>query len=224
MPPRNFWLERCVFATCALFALFVSSCVESSEGSAVAIEQRIGNGDPLAGKRKARAENCLECHGENGISTVVSVPLLAGQYADYIVKQLQNFQSGERKHPVMNAMADGLTDDDIFDIAAYFASHQAMKGDGSGESQVARALFVRGDMTRNIPPCKSCHGETGKGKFSISECYPAIGGQHRIYLREQLLNWRKAERTNSPSGVMNVIAKSLSDAEIDALAGYISGL
>jgi cytochrome c553 len=99
-----------------------------------------------------------------------------------------------------------------------------MQGEGAEENQLARELYVRGDMNRNIMPCKSCHGETGKGKFSLTECYPVIGGQHMIYLREQLRNWRKGERANSPGGVMNVIAKSLSDAEIEALSNYISGL
>jgi cytochrome c553 len=79
-------------------------------------------------------------------------------------------------------------------------------------------------MTRNIMPCKSCHGENGKGKYSVTGCTPVIGGQHMIYLREQLRNWRKGERANSPGGVMNVIAKSLSDTEIQALADFISGL
>lgn len=209
---------------CVLMIFVAPVRAEPSDDSAAAVEQRIGSGNPVTGKRKAQAENCLECHGENGISTVVAVPKLAGQYADYIVKQIWNFQSGARKHPIMNAMAEGLADEELSDIAAYFSSHKTMKGASAGESQIARDIYIRGDMTRNIPPCKSCHGETGQGKFSITECYPVIGGQHKIYLREQLLNWREGTRTNSPGGLMNVIAKSLSDAEIEELSAYISGL
>jgi cytochrome c553 len=89
-------------------------------------------------------------------------------------------------------------------------------------SLLARDLFSRGDDTRNILPCKRCHGETGAGNYSATGSYPVIGGQHRIYLREQLLNWRSGARSNS--NVMNVIAKFLSDAEIEALASFISGL
>lgn len=220
----NLWIQRLLLLACVLIAFFVSTCAEPSDDSAVALEQHMGSGDPVLGKRKIQSENCQECHGEFGVGLSLTAPKLAGQYADYIVKQLRNFQSGERKHPVMNAMAEGLNDDDRFDIAAYYASNKTMQGDGAEENQIAKDLYFRGDMARNILPCKSCHGETGKGKYSVTECYPVIGGQHMIYLREQLRNWRKGERANSPSGVMNAIAKSLSDAEIEALSNYISGL
>lgn len=188
------------------------------------MELHTDSGNPASGKRKVQTENCQECHGESGVGLSPSTPKLTGQYADYIVKQLQNFQSGERKHPVMNVMAEGLSEDDIADIAAWFSGNKTMQGDRPFASLPAKDLFTRGDMTRNILPCKSCHGETGKGKFSETGSYPVIGGQHMIYLREQLRNWRAGSRTNSPCGVMNVIAKYLNDDEIEALANYISGL
>ncbi|HET7833149.1 MAG TPA: c-type cytochrome [Gallionella sp.] len=197
---------------------------EPLDGGAAVLEQRIGSGNPVAGKRKAQAENCLECHGENGVSTTLAVPKLAGQYADYLLRQISDFQTGARKHPIMNAMAEGLAANDVADIAAYFAGNETMRGERRGESQPAVDIYTRGDMARNIPPCKSCHGETGKGKFAPTGCYPVIGGQHRNYLREQLFNWRAGVRSNSPGGVMNVIAASLSDAEIEQLSDYLSGL
>lgn len=221
---RDSWTKKLLFIFCALIAFVAPARAAQPDDSAAATGQRAGSGNPIAGKRKMQSENCRECHGEDGVSTVVSVPKLAGQYSQYIVKQLRDFQSGERKHPVMNAMADGLTDDDMSDIAAYFSSNKTMQGSGAGESQAARDIFILGDMTRNILPCRSCHGETGKGKFFVTGSYPVIGGQHKIYLREQLLDWRTGVRTNSPNGVMNVIAKSLSDAEIEALSNYISSL
>ena len=170
------------------------------------------------GLLKIHAENCIECHGQEGVGISASAPKLAGQYADYIVKQLRDFQSGQRIHPVMNPMAEGLSEQDRQDIAAHYASFTVMRGEGS----VHNELYQGGDAARGIPACKSCHGETGKGKNFPTESYPVIGGQHRIYLREQLLAWRNGMRTNST--VMNVIAKPLSDAEIEALADYISGL
>lgn len=187
-------------------------------------ELRVGTGDSIAGKRKSKTENCQECHGEHGISTAVAVPKLAGQYADYLVKQLQNFQSGARKHPVMSVMAEGLSETDLFDIAAYFASQPHPKSEGTDNTTLAQTIFQRGDLKRNIPACKSCHGDTARGKMSGYDSYPALAGQHKIYLREQLLNWRKGARTNSPNGVMNVVAQPLTDAEITALADYLSGL
>jgi cytochrome c553 len=220
----NLWIERLLAVFCLVAAFLIWNRAEAAEDSAVIAEQRMSSGNPVQGKRKIKSENCLECHGEFGVGLAPSAPKLAGQYADYIVKQLKNFQTGERKHPVMTVMAEALIDDDRYDIAAYYSSNPTMQGESGEETKTARELFFKGDMTRNIMPCQSCHGETGKGKYSMTGCTPVIGGQHMIYLREQLRNWRKGERTNSPGGVMNVIAKSLSDAEIEALSNYISGM
>lgn len=213
-----------MFLVCVVVAFLVSNKAKSSEDEDTFVEQHIGVGDPAQGKLKIKAENCQECHGEFGVGLSPAVPKLAGQYADYVVKQLRNFKSGERKHPVMNVMAEGLTEDDRLDIAAYYASNKMMQGEGEADIPFAKSLFNRGDMARGIPPCKSCHGETGKGQYSINGSHPVLGGQHMIYLREQLRNWRSGERSNSPGGVMNIVAKSLSDTEIEALAHYLSGL
>jgi cytochrome c553 len=190
--------------------------------AALADEPRVG--DLVAGKQKSKAENCQECHGETGVSPTNYIPHLAGQHADYLVKQLQDFRSGERKHPIMNVMADGLADGDLEDIAAYFAANPPVRGDGSGKGATAERLFTRGDPGRGIPPCKSCHGENGQGSYSDTGSYPMIGGQHRVYLREQLRNWRSGERHNCPGGMMNVVTRSLSDDELESLAAYIAGL
>jgi cytochrome c553 len=124
----------------------------------------------------------------------------------------------------MSVMAEGLSEDDLMDIATYFAGNPIMKGTGAGDNHLGVEIFTRGDMVRGIPPCQSCHGEAGKGKATPNEIHPVIGGQHAVYLREQLRNWRSGERKNNSDGVMNAIAKFLSDAEIEALSQYISGL
>jgi cytochrome c553 len=213
-----------VLIACLIIPPLAFAEAPASEDGASADELRIGTGDPVAGRKKVQLENCQECHGITGVSSSPSFPKLSGQYAEYIIKQLKDFQSGKRKHPVMSVMSEGLTEDDVTDIAAYFASNPIMQGISTGGSLLAKDIFTRGDMTRNILPCQSCHGEAGKGKTTPTETRPAIGGQHRIYLREQLRNWRSGERSNSPNGVMNIIAKFLSDEEIEALALYISGL
>jgi cytochrome c553 len=206
---------------CLLISTASADTLSSDEYSTD--ELRIGTGDPDTGKKKVQTENCQECHGLNGISSSPSYPKLAGQHAEYIVKQLKDFQTGRRQHPVMTVMAEGLTENDVLDIATYFASNPAMKGE-VGESQLGKDIFTYGDMNRNILPCQSCHGEAGKGISTPNETHPMIGGQHAIYLREQLRNWRNGSRSNSPNGIMNIIAKSLTDTEIEALSQYISGL
>jgi cytochrome c553 len=200
----------------------ILSPVHAENFATLAMELHMGSGNPVAGQRKVQTENCQECHGETGVGIAPSAPKLTGQYADYLIKQLQDFQSGARRHPVMSSMAENLTDDDRADIAAWYGSNKTMQGDGAAPGLLAHDLFTRGDVTRNVLPCKSCHGETGKGSFSANGSYPVIGGQHMIYLREQLRNWRSGARHNSSA--MNIIAKSLSDNELEALANYISGL
>lgn len=186
--------------------------------------QRTGAGDPIVGKVKSETELCQGCHGEAGLSIAVGAPHLAGQQAAYLGKQLRDFRSQERRHKTMNAMAEGLADADIADIAAYFASRPRMTGEAAPDAPAVRDLFLYGDVQREIPPCVECHELGGPGRVSAGVAYPRIGGQVRGYLRVQLLNWKIGARTNSPEGVMNRIASGLSEAEIAALAEYISGL
>jgi cytochrome c553 len=213
---------QCNFAAClATFALLAVTSANAADSVEV-IKQRIGSGNPVAGKTKS--ELCQGCHGETGLSLEDMIPNLAGQYANYIAKQLRNFQTGARTHQIMSAMAQTINDAELMDIAAYFASQKKMQGHGKGDDPVAKNLFLKGDTSRDIPPCMSCHGENGKGKAPNISTYPVIGGQHKGYLRAQLTHWRSGERSNSPDGVMNKVAKSLTDAEIEALTDYLSGL
>lgn len=189
-------------------------------------------GDPLLGKQKSEDERCQECHGhdgnasdiEDGVGNIGKFPKLAGQFPEYIAKQIRNFRSGERNHEFMAQMARSVGDADLADIAAYFASRNRMQGDGVARDGRGKELFIHGDAARNIAPCAACHGERGKGAIVGGVVTPAIGGQHRRYLHKQLVEWRAGERRNSPGGVMNGVAKALSDAEIEALSEYISGL
>jgi cytochrome c553 len=202
-------------------SLFVAATVQAGE-SPDEVKQRIGSGSPVKGK--TRSELCQGCHGEKGVSREALIPNLAGQYGNYIAKQLRNFQTGARTHQIMNAMAQTVNDDELSDIAAYFSSQNKMQGSGKGSNPVAVGLFTKGDAKRGIPPCMSCHGANGKGQSPKVSTYPVIGGQKKEYLVAQLTHWRSGERSNSPDGVMNKVAKSLTDAEIKSLTEYISGL
>ena len=194
--------------------------VESKETPpAVAIP--IVPGDPVAGKSKSQL--CQGCHGEDGNSADTDIPKLAGQYAKYIAKQLRNYQSGTRTHAIMSSMAATINDRDLADISAHFATQPKMKGIGA-ENPVAMNLFLHGDKSRKLLACVNCHGANGKGLTPNTSMFPVIGGQYKDYLRAQLLSFRKGYRTNSPNGIMNLVTKSMTDEEIEALAGYVSGL
>lgn len=187
-------------------------------------------GDPVRGLKKSDDERCQECHGADGNGLGHSegsegrLPKLAGQPVEYLLKQLDNFRSGARKHDVMSMMARTVTPADLADIAAYFASQPPMKGDGSGDNPVGRGLYERGDAGRGIAACITCHGPGGKGLAGAGAESPRLGGQEWRYLEKQLLDWRSGDRSNSRDGVMNSQIRPLSDEEIRALSSYLSGL
>jgi cytochrome c553 len=190
--------------------------------SATSIKIRSGSGDPILGKDKSQL--CQGCHGENGISPYPEIPKLAGQYAVYIAKQLRNYQAGTRTHQIMNGMATSVSEEDLADISAYFASLKKMSGGGTSKNFLGKQLFTGGDKSRNILPCVNCHGINGKGRYPYTAQYPVLGGQYKVYLRAQLLNFRDSSRSNSPGSIMNITTQKLTDQEIEALADYLSAL
>ena len=211
-----FRLNHNLTAALGMALLFAAAAALAQSDNA----KPLRNGDPLAGKSKSLL--CQGCHGEDGNSLSTLVPKLAGQNAGYIAKQVHNFQAGIRKHAIMDDLAMTVNDDDLADIAAYFASRPKMRGDGSSNT-VGEKLFVHGDLSRGVVPCVTCHGENGKGMEPNSEMFPVIGGQNKDYLNRQLANFRNDDRTNSPNSIMNKITHKLTDDELQALAEYISG-
>lgn len=204
---------------CAPISYAESDAPIDMEGKEAVI-LRTGEGNPTAGETKAQL--CIGCHGEKGNSTEPLIPKLAGQYSKYIAKELRNYQAGVRTHQIMNAMSATVSDEDLADITAYFANQKKMTGNYATENQLGKRLFLKGDASRAVIGCVNCHGLNGKGRLPVSAMFPVIGGQHKDYLRKQIVSFRNQERTNSASGVMNNITKLLSDEEIDALADYIS--
>lgn len=190
--------------------------------SAADAKLRLGRGDPVAGKSKA--VTCFGCHGENGNSAVPQFPKLAGQNAIYIEKQIHNYQTGRLNHQLMVTLAASMSDEDIADIAAYYASQPMMKGSQPSNNALGKKLYENNDLARMQVRCSNCHGITGKGLNPVNPEYPVIGGQHKDFLISQLAKFKKGARNNSFGGVMNTTVHRLTDAELDALADYISGL
>jgi cytochrome c553 len=211
-------MNSSITAGLALVVLFTTAAAFAQNDNVKSIKPRTG--DPVAGKNKSQL--CQGCHGEDGNSLATPIPKLAGQDAAYIAKQVHDFQTGTRTHRIMNDLAATVNDDDLIDIAAYFASRTKMKGDGSAGNRIGKNLFLNGDTSRMIVACVTCHGVNGKGLQPNFSMFPVIGGQHKDYLRRQLINFRKGDRSNSPDGVMNGITKSLTDAELESLAEYVS--
>jgi cytochrome c553 len=183
----------------------------------------VPRGDAVAGRDKADTERCLECHGTAGEGQGYSngsdgkFARLDGQHPEYIVKQIEDFRSGRRKHEFMKMMASSISNADLADIAAYFAAAPVREG----MPAKAPELFVHGDAARGIAACAGCHGGNGRG---IAGAGPVLAGQGRRYLEQQLEEWRSGARSNSAGGVMNLQARPLTDADIAALALYLSQL
>ncbi|MFZ4552596.1 MAG: c-type cytochrome [Aquabacterium sp.] len=183
-------------------------------------------GNAAMGKVKAESERCIECHGEDGNGAGHSngpegkFPKLAGQHPAYILKQIRDFRSGARLHDQMAIMARSVSDEDVLDIAAYFASQTTTAGDGASHP-IGQALFEQGDPARGVVACASCHGPRGRGP-TASPLTPRLGGQEWRYLDKQLQDWRSGERRNAPDGVMNKVLQPLSAAEIESLTNYLA--
>ena len=179
----------------------------------------IYKGDVAAGKGKAAV--CAACHGSDGNSLVPIYPSLAGQSANYIAKQLADFKSGNRKDPVMAGMVAALTEEDMNDLAAYFAVQRGKPGTGE-TSEVGHKLYLGVDAAKGVTACVACHGVSGKGMKQAG--FPSVTGQSKDYLKKQLASFRNASRGNDNNGIMRNIAIKLSDADIEAVAQYISSM
>ncbi|MEO8343621.1 MAG: c-type cytochrome [Gallionella sp.] len=176
--------------------------------------------DPIAGKEKSFL--CQGCHGEFGDSSDPAIPKLAGQYSNYISKQVRNFKLGTRANQIMSAMAVTVDDDDLSDIADYFASQKKMSGVRKKDNPLGEKLFLKRDISIIGLACVNCHGERGYGLTPQISAFPVIGGQHKDYIRQQLTNFRDGIRTNTPNDIMNRMTEPLTDTEIDSLAEYVS--
>lgn len=166
---------------------------------------------------------CSACHAADGNSSTPANPVLAGQHAEYIAKQLANFKAGERKNPVMLGMASSLSPEDMKNLGKYF-QQQKVKPRAAKDAEQARLgqqIYRGGIMAKGIAACTSCHGPNGAG---IPAQYPRIAGQYAEYTVSQLNAFRIGERANDPNKMMRTVAARLSDAEIRAVAEYISGL
>lgn len=195
--------------------------------------------DIAAGKAIAESV-CGACHGVNGVSSVPAQPNLGGQNVKYLYKQLTDFKSGLRKNPIMTAQVAKLTDQDLANVAGYYAS-QPRWGVGYANpayAQTAQKLYFGGNSSRGVIPCAGCHG--GKGNGNDFAAFPRIGGQHAAYIATQLKLFRAAGREDEVAdstqtrvndsakkgekGMMQVVASKLSDSDIKMLSDFISAL
>ena len=172
---------------------------------------------------KAKSATCAACHGVDGNSAAPNFPKLAGQHADYLYKQLKQYKSGDRNNAVMAGMVAALTEEDMADLAAFYAAQKPTIGIAA-EDQIAlgESIYRAGNAASGVSACAACHGPAGVGNPMAN--FPRLSGQHAPYTAEQLKYFRSGTRANDAASMMRGIAKKMTDTEIEAVSQYIQGL
>ncbi len=199
--------------------------IAASAMPAAAIAQDDAKPDLAAGEQIASTV-CAACHGADGNSPTAANPILAGQHAEYLAKQLRDFKPVDGAEParpsaLMTGFAAGLSEADIRNVSAYFAAQEQKPVTATQKDlvELGRDIYRGGIAAKGVPACAACHGPTGSG---IPVQYPRVHGQYAEYTAAELTKFRQGERNNNEQ--MTDIAARLSDAEIRAVSDYIAGL
>ena len=192
-----------------------------------AVAQGVVKGD-LAKAQPIVTQACAACHAVDGNSAIPANPNLAGQHPEYTYKQLRNFKSqggkpAERSNGVMAGMVANLSDDDMKNLAVYFAA-QKPKSQAARDAALAKqgeSIYRGGIQAKGVAACASCHAPNGTG---MPAQFPRVAGQHAEYTATQLTAFRAGQRANDPAQMMRMIAAKMSDQEIKAVSEYIAGL
>lgn len=186
-------------------------------------------GDAQAGQAKSAV--CAACHGPQGIAIAPNFPNLAGQSATYLYVQLDTFKHGQRSDPVMSGQAAPLSDADMRNLAAYYASLPPKPAGTPDAASRGAALYLAGDPAQGIPPCQGCHGPAGQGPLPQPSTapqppwssFPRLHGESAIYVAKALEDFKSGVRAGSSNAkVMEGVAKTLGDDDVQALAAYIA--
>lgn len=169
------------------------------------------------------ALGCSSCHGADGSGNAAGgFPVIAGQDAGYIARQLTLIRDGGRPTAVMAPVVASLSDAEIVAVADYYAALPAPDTGAAppADGRVAEALVTVGDWPgRNMPACNRCHGPGARG---VNAAFPGIAGQHATYLKTQLEAFRAGTRKTDPQDLMGTVARQLTDDEISALADWLA--
>lgn len=198
----------------------VACALMLSAGSVLAAD-KVANKAEASKVESIVTNRCSLCHGLQGESASPVFPRLAGQHAEYIAKQLADFQSGKRNSETMKPQTDGLTPEEMQSLGAFFqAKKVAGRSVNDGELLgVGKYIFNRGNPFSGVPACASCHGPKGLGTPQL----PRLAGQHPRYVEDQLKQFNSRARHND-NEVMHMVASKLSELERNAVAMYISTL
>ena len=203
-------------------ALMISFLLAAASATTAFAEEAKTSAKPDLAKGQATSTNvCAACHTSDGSRGSPANPILQGQHPEYLAKQLAEFKAGQRANPIMQGMVATLSDDDMKNVAAFYAGKQAKPGFAKNKDLVAlgEKIYRGGIAERSIPACAACHSPSGAG---LPAQYPRLAGQHADYTEAQLVAFRGGVRKNSLP--MTGVAAKLNDKEIKAVSDYIAGL
>ena len=182
----------------------------------------VKRGDPQAGSELVAT--CAGCHGADGNSVVGQWPTLAGQRESYTLAQLIHVQKGERMIESMMGLLDNYSEDQLRDIAAFYAAQEVKVGQADSINfELGQRIYRAGNLSNGVPACTGCHGPQGKGVESAG--YPMLSGQKAEFVVTSLVAYKNGERVHSSNAkIMQGIAARLTTEEIRAVANYVSGL
>jgi len=182
----------------------------------------------VARGQQLASQTCAACHAADGNSPAAANPKLAGQFPEYLHKQLRNFKAqggkkAERENAVMAGMVAGLSDADMKSLADFYASQKLKPALARDKDAAAlgQRIWRGGNLATGVAACAGCHGPAGAG---IPAQYPRIAGQYAEYIDAQLKSFRSGSRANDQNGMMRGVAARMTDAEIRAVAEYAAGL
>ena len=203
----------------SLIILLSGSIYAASDKAEIKAVKR---GDPQAGSELVAT--CAGCHGEDGNSVVGQWPTLAGQRESYTLAQLIHVQKGERMIESMMGLLDNYSEDQLRDIAAFYAAQEVKVGQADSINfELGQRIYRAGNLSNGVPACTGCHGPQGKGVESAG--YPMLSGQKAEYVVTSLVAYKNGERVHSSNAkIMQGIAARLTTEEIRAVANYVSGL
>lgn len=204
---------------------FLLICTLLLSSTLLAHAETAVHGDANAGKSKSTP--CTACHMADGNAAVPTYPKLAGLSEKYILAQLKEFKKadqGNRNNPIMYANVQNLTEQDMADLAAFYASQSRTTGVAQDDASLQRGelLYRGGDGSKDIPACAACHGPEGKGNSLAG--FPRLGGQNADYTADQLKQFHDGTRTNDANKIMQMVAANMSEDDMKAVANYIQGL
>lgn len=182
-------------------------------------------GDVEAGRVLA-SKTCMACHGEDGNSPIAGYPHIAGQSARYLFRQMQLMRDGDRDPKLMAGQLDNMTDQDLRDMAAFYAGQAGRIGQASREGiELGEAIYRGGILAKRVAACTACHAPDGSGNALAG--FPSLSGQAAAYVEEQLKAYREGQRRTDAGdyeGMMRQTAANMTDGEIAAVANYVLGL